>query len=30
VLTTSFLITLPEGDKLDAALEKALKPGASD
>jgi len=30
VLTTTFLITLPEGDKLDPALEKALRPGASD
>lgn len=30
VLTTTFLISLPEGDKLDAALEKALRPGATD
>jgi N-hydroxyarylamine O-acetyltransferase len=30
VLTSTFLITLPEGDKLDPALEKALRPGASD
>ena len=29
VLTGTFLITLPEGDKLDVALEKALRPGAS-
>jgi N-hydroxyarylamine O-acetyltransferase len=30
VLATTFLIALPEGDKLDPALEKALRPGASD
>ena len=30
VLANTFLITLPEGDKLDPALEKALRPGASD
>ena len=30
VLANIFLITLPEGDKLDPALEKALRPGASD
>jgi N-hydroxyarylamine O-acetyltransferase len=29
-LTTIFLIALPEGDKLDPALDKALRPGASD
>ena len=27
-LMSTFLITLPEGDKLDPALEKALRPGA--
>lgn len=30
VLSGTFLLTLPEGDKLDPALEKALRPGASD
>jgi N-hydroxyarylamine O-acetyltransferase len=30
VLSGTFLINLPEGDKLDPALEKALRPGASD